>query len=99
MGVPASCECCQPAAGGDAWIHDRQRSPLCRGDSTRRSWGANGETDPSVRVGPGSSVMQVRKAVLRAAGAAMVACAIAPWLGSGSASAVDRAGADTFLKA
>jgi len=43
--------------------------------------------------------MQVRKAVLRAAGAAMVACAIAPWLGAGSASAVDRAGADTFLKA
>jgi hypothetical protein len=31
--------------------------------------------------------MQVRKAVLRAAGAAMVACAIAPWIGAGSASA------------
>jgi hypothetical protein len=31
--------------------------------------------------------MQVRKAVLRAAGAAMVICAVAPWIGAGSASA------------
>jgi hypothetical protein len=38
--------------------------------------------------------MQVRKAVLRAAGAAMVACAIAPWIGAGSASAAGIAYVD-----